>query len=137
MSNRLKSKLLFLFVKGALNITLEIACISDWYVWLIKLLNLTYDAIYMTSFYTAVKPAATEIMVRAYTMITVIAGPTQTRIQSAFHSRRPELRYNDIFRYFSVCFMYICLIFVLFIGVFDVSVLGLLYSSTYISLQDS
>ncbi len=61
-------------------------------------------------------------------MITVITGTTQR--ERAFHSRRPELRYNDIFRYF--CFVcYSC-----YLLVSDVSVLGLLYSSTSISLQD-
>ncbi len=38
-----------------------------------------------------------------------------------FSSRRPELRYNDIFRDFFFCTS--ALIFVLFIGVFDGSVL--------------
>ncbi len=49
-----------------------------------------------------VKPAAIEIMVRAYYYDygNCKTNTEGTRFQSAFHSRRPELRYNDIFHYF-------------------------------------
>ncbi len=58
-------------------------------------------------------------------MITVIAGPTQRECLQS-----PELRYNDIFRDFFFFFFFTsALIFVLFIGVFDGSVL--LYFSTF------